>query len=61
MHRARTRHRVELTRSPGATVRGTLDLEGRSGKDGYPKDVVGMVKANARDLKIDQHGIGFEQ
>lgn len=52
---------VELTRSPGATVRVTLDLEGDAGKDGYPKDVVEIVKANARDLKIDQHGMGFER
>lgn len=52
---------VELTRSPGSNVRVTLDLEGHAGADGYPKDVVEIVKANARDLKIDEHTFGFER
>ncbi len=52
---------VELTRSPGSEGRVTLDLEGRAGKNGYPKDVVDIVKANARDLKIDGQAFGFER
>ena len=52
---------VELTRSPGSNLRVTLDLEGHAGASGYPKDVVDIVKANARDLKMDQHTFGFEQ
>ena len=52
---------VELTRSPGSNVRVTLDLEGHAGDNGYPKDVVDIVKANARDLKIDPHTFGFER
>ncbi|MDE2974174.1 MAG: hypothetical protein OXU64_05530 [Gemmatimonadota bacterium] len=51
---------VELTRSPGSNVRVTLDLEGQAGDNGYPKDVVEVVKANARDLKIDENTFGFE-
>ena len=52
---------VELTRSPGSNVRVTLDLEGNAGEKGYPKDVVDIVKANARDLKIDGESFGFER
>ena len=52
---------VELTRSPGSNVRVTLDLEGHAGKDGYPKDVVEIVKANARDIKLDEDAFGFER
>ena len=52
---------VELTRSPGATVHVTLDLEGNAGKGGYPKDVVEIVKANARDLKIGGDSCGFNR
>ena len=52
---------VELTRSPGSNVRVTLDLEGRAGEDGYPKDVIEIVKANARDLNIAEHAHGFER
>ncbi len=51
---------VELTRSPGSSVRVTLDLEGHAGDNGYPTDVVEVVKANARDLKIDENTYGFE-
>ena len=51
---------VELTRSPGSNVRVTLDLEGYAGDNGYPKDVVDIVKANARDLKIAEKTYGFE-
>ena len=52
---------VELTRSPGSTVRVTLELAGRAGEEGYPKDVVEIVKANARDLEIDGESFGFER
>lgn len=52
---------VELTRSPGSSVDVTLDLEGPTGKDGYPKDIVDIVKANARDLKIDGESFRFER
>ena len=51
---------VELTRSPGSNVRVTLDLEGYAEESGYPKDVVDIVKANARDLKIAENTYGFE-
>ena len=51
---------VELTRSPGSNVRVTVDLEGHAGDNGYPTDVVEVVKANARDLKIDEKSYGFE-
>ena len=52
---------VELTRSPGSAVRVTLDLEGHGGEKGYPKDVVDIEKANARDLRIDGESCGFER
>lgn len=52
---------VELTRSPGSSVDVTLDLEGPTGKDSYPKDIVDIVKANARDLKIDGESFRFER
>ena len=52
---------VELTRSPGSTLRLTLDIDGRAGDDGYPKDVVDTVKANVRDLKLDESALGFTE
>ncbi len=52
---------VELTRSPGSGVRATLELEGNAGEDGYPEDVVDIVKANVRDLGIDPQAFGFER
>ncbi len=51
---------VELTRSPSSNARVTLDLEGRAGDNGYPSDGVEVVKANARDLKINENTYGFE-
>ena len=51
---------VELTRSRGSNVRVTLEIEGIAEKHGYPKDVVDIVKANARDLKLDEDAFGFE-
>ena len=52
---------VELTRAPGSTLRLTLEIDGRAGEGGYPKDVVETVKANARDLKLDGNVLGFEE
>lgn len=52
---------VELTRSPGSNVRVTLEIEGTANEPGYPEDVVDVVKANARDLKLDEGAFGFER
>ena len=52
---------VELTRSPTSHVHVTLDLDGRAGERGYPKDVVDIVKASASDLEIDERAFGFER
>ena len=52
---------VELTRTPGSNLRLTLEIAGRAGDDGYPKDVVDTVKANARDLKLDESVLGFAE
>ena len=52
---------VELTRSPGSNVRVTLEIEGTADEPGYPEDVVEIAKANARDLKLDEGGFGFER
>ena len=52
---------VELTRTTGSTLRLTLELEGISTEQGYPEDVVKVVKANAHDLKLDDKSFGFEE
>ena len=52
---------VELTRTTGSTLRLTLELEGMSTEQGYPEDVVKIVKANAHDLKLDDKSFGFEE
>ena len=52
---------VELTRTPGSNLRLTLEIAGRAGDDGYPKDVVDTVEANARDLKLDESALGFTE
>ena len=52
---------VELTRTRGSTLRLTLEIEGGSSEQGYSKDVVDTVKANARDLKLDEASFGFEE
>ena len=52
---------VELTRTPGSTLRLTLEIDGRAGDDGYPKDVVDTIKANARDLKLGESDLGFAE
>jgi hypothetical protein len=50
----------ELTRPRGAELRLTLEIEG-SADDGYPDDVVDVVRSNLRDLKIDMGEVGFEE
>ncbi len=52
---------VELTRTAGSSLRLTLELEGTAVEQGYPEDVVDTVKANARDLKLDDQSFGFEE
>ena len=51
---------VELTRTEGSSLRLTLEIDGTAIEQGYPKDVVDTVKANARDLKLDESSFGFE-
>ena len=52
---------VELTRTKGSELKLTLELEGSSAEQGYPEDVVEIVKANARDLKLKDGSFGFEE
>ena len=52
---------VELTRKPGSSIALTLEIQGSGGEDGYPEDVVETVKANARDLKLNDDNLGFEE
>jgi len=52
---------VELTRMPGSRLALTLELAGESGEDGYSEDVVKIVNANARDLKLKLEDLGFEE
>ena len=52
---------VELTRAPGSALRLHLEIEGAAGDGGYPEDVVETVKANARDLRLDDDNLGFEE
>ena len=52
---------VELTRTPGSSIALTLEIQGSGGDHGYPEDVVDTVKANARDLKLKDDELGFEQ
>ena len=51
---------VELTRGNGSTVRVSVEIQGNAQDGGYPEDVVDTVKANARDLKMDERSWGFE-
>ena len=51
---------VELTRGAGSTVRISVEIQGHAQEAGYPADVVETVKANARDLKLDERTWGFE-
>ena len=52
---------VELTRTQGSNLRLTLEIDGTTVEQGYPKDVVETVKANARDLKLEENSFGFEE
>ncbi|TGP85627.1 MULTISPECIES: DUF499 domain-containing protein [unclassified Mesorhizobium] len=49
----------ELTRPAGSSLKITLEIEGSS-SGGYPPDVVDVVRANLRDLKLDVSEVGFE-
>ena len=51
---------VELTRATGSTVRVSVEIQGQTRDAGYPVDVVETVKANARDLKLNEDTWGFE-
>jgi hypothetical protein len=50
----------ELTRPNGANLKITLEIEGSAGA-GYPQDVIDVVRANLRDLKLDTSEVGFEE
>jgi hypothetical protein len=50
----------ELTRPNGASLKLTLEIEGASAS-GYHDDVVDVVRANLRDLKLDVSEVGFEE
>jgi hypothetical protein len=50
----------ELTRPNGASVKISLEIEGAAAS-GYPEDVVEVVRANLRDLKLDITDVGFEE
>ena len=52
---------AELTRPKGSSLKIVLDLEGTAPGEGFPDDVVETVKANARDLKLDEGSFGFEE
>ena len=52
---------VELTRAPGSRLQLNLEIEGSAEDGGYPEDVVDTVKANARDLRLDEKNLGFEE
>ena len=52
---------MELTRTPGSNIALTLEIKGTGGEDGYPEDVIEVVKANARDLKLSDDDLGFEE
>ena len=52
---------VELTREKGSSVRVSVEIRGDAQEAGYPPDVVDTVKANARDLKLDEDQWGFEE
>jgi hypothetical protein len=38
----------------------TLEIEG-SAADGYPDDIIDVVRSNIRDLKLDINTVGFEE
>ena len=51
---------VEQTREKGSTVRVSIEIEGTAQEGGYPPDVVETVKANARNLKLEERQWGLE-
>ena len=51
----------EMIERRGSSLRLHLEIEGTAGDGGYPEDVVHTVKANARDLRLDETGLGFEE
>ena len=50
----------ELTRPNGSSLKITLEIEGTAAS-GYPEDIVDVVRANLRDLKLDVSEVGFEE
>jgi len=50
----------ELGRPNGASLKISLEIEGVA-PSGYPDDVVDVVRANLRDLKVDATDVGFEE
>ncbi|MCV0386470.1 MAG: DUF499 domain-containing protein [Nitrobacter sp.] len=50
----------ELGRPNGSSLKISLEIEAAS-PSGYPDDVVDVVRANLRDLKIDISKVGFEE
>jgi hypothetical protein len=44
----------------GSSLKISLEIEGNA-PSGYPDDVVEVVRANLRDLKIDITEVGFEE
>jgi len=50
----------ELGRPKGVKLKLTLEIEG-SAPDGYPDDIVDVVRSNIRDLKLDVNTVGFEE
>ena len=52
---------VERAREPGSRLRLALEIEGPVEDGGYPEDVGGTVKANARDLRVHENHPGFEE
>ena len=52
---------IELTRAPRSEITLTLEIHGSAGEAGYPEDVVDTVLANARDLKLSEGDLGFEE
>jgi len=50
----------ELSRPNGARLRVTLEIDAWT-PEGYPDDVVEVVRANIRDLKLDAESVGFEE
>ena len=51
---------AELVRTRGSTLRITLEFDGSSSEEGYPDDVVNIVKDNVRDMQLKPDSFGFE-